>query len=271
MCATPHPELFHTLIALTLISFASLVGSVSFALGSRLQCSLPYLVAIAAGTLLATSLTHLLPESVERLGNLRKTTLLLLSGLVGSFVLERLLSVALRPNVGAKKGKADNKHFHHAHEHELHDGRPLVANILLSGGIHSFVDGVAIAVAFAVSHRAGVATTVAVFLHEVPHHIADVGVLVYSGIPRGRAAMLNLLATTGCAVGGVLVLISGLKSASFTYAVLPIAAANFLYIGLSILVPELHREPNDRRAAFQMAGLVLSAAFVTLMGIRFPD
>jgi zinc and cadmium transporter len=247
MDAIPHPELLHTLPALTAISVASLLGSVTFALGKRLQSALPYLVAIAGGTLLGTAVTHLLPEAIEHLKSVRRVSFLLLLRLLGSFLLERLLSLVFNRSsadarVSEESGNGD--HFHHTHEHELQSRRPLAANILFSGAVHSFVDGVAIAVAFAVSHHVGIATTIAVFLHEVPHHIADVGVLIYSGMARNRAALLNLLATSRYAIGGVLVLISGLKSAAFTFTVLPIAAANFLYIGLVILVPELHRERN---------------------------
>ena len=259
MDAAPHPELLHTLIALTAISLASLAGSVSFTLGRRLPSFLPYLVALAGGALVGTAVTHLLPESIERLGNVREAMLLLLVGLIGSFLLERLLSITL------------NRHFHHTYQHPPQSGRPLAFNILLSGATHSFVDGVSIAVAFAAGHRVGIVTTLAVFLHEVPHHIVDVGVLIYTGMGRGRATLLNLIATSGCAIGGVLVLIAGLKSAAFTYTLLPIAAANFLYIGLAILVPELQREENGRRSLLQLAGFVIAAALMTMLTYWSPE
>ncbi|HEY1216970.1 MAG TPA: ZIP family metal transporter, partial [Bryobacteraceae bacterium] len=41
---------------------------------------------------------------------------------------------------------------------------------LPGGAVHSFIDGLAIATAFSVTHEAGLATTIAVILHEVPHH-----------------------------------------------------------------------------------------------------
>lgn len=271
MDVAPHTEVIHTIVALAAISIASLVGSISFALGKRLEAALPYLVSIAAGTLLATAVTHLLPEAIDHIKSVRKTTALVLVGLLGSFALERTLTVVFRRLRAPNSAPAGaDLHFHHGHEHEASSGRPLVANILLSGAVHSFIDGVSIAVAFAVSHHIGMATTVAVLLHEVPHHVADVTVLIYSGLSRGRAVLLNLLATSGCALGGVLFLLSGLHSASFTYAMLPIAAANFLYIGLSILIPELHKEPNDRRAAYQMVSLAGSAALMTALSFWVP-
>lgn len=246
MDAVPHPELVNTLLALAAISAASLLGSISFAFGKRLQMLLPYLLATAGGILVATALTHLLPESVELLGNVRRASKLFLAGLLGSFLLERALSLLFQSAAS---------------------GKPLAASVLLSGAVHSFVDGVAIAVAFAVGHEIGVATTFAVFLHEVPHHVVDVGVLIFSGLSRWRATVLNILATSGCAVGGVLVLVAGLRSANFTYAVLPIAAANFLYIGLAILIPEMQRETDRRRALLQVICFVASAAGMTGLGV----
>ena len=223
--------------------------------------------------MLAASVTHLLPESIEHLQDVRKASLLFLIGLLGSFFLERMLLISFRrlhPPELLENNKQQNQHFHHVNESDQKSGRPIVANILLSGAVHSFFDGVSIAVAFAVGHRAGIATTVAVFLHEVPHHIADVGVLVYSGLTRRRAILLNLLATCGCGAGGILVLVFGLRSAAFTYSLLPVTAGNFLYIGLSILVPELQREQNDRRALIQVAGFITAALVMTTLSYWKP-
>lgn len=272
--ASLHPELLNTLLALAAISIASVLGSISFALGRRLEAALPYLVAIASGTLLGTALAHLLPESVEHLGSVRRVGVLLLAGLLGSFLLERILMLAsdrFSSSGGTEIRGTAAADFHYAHEHERRSGRPLVANILLSGAVHSFLDGVAIAVAFTTSHQAGMATTIAVFLHEVPHHVADVSVLIYAGMGRRRATVLNLLATSGCAVGGVLVLVSGLRSAEFTYTLLPIAAASFLYLGLAILIPEFQAARLGKRAFVQALGLVGAALLMAALSRWTPE
>lgn len=138
----------------------------------------------------------------------------------------------------------------------------MAANILFSGGVHSFIDGVAVAAAFAVGHTAGIATTIAVLIHEVPHHLADVGVLVYSGMTKRKAVLLNFLATMGCATGGLFVLVFGSRFRPFTAALLPITAANFLYIAIAILMPELEKEQERRRSSIQTLCLVGSAALM---------
>ena len=273
MDAVPHPETLHTLIALTIISATSVIGSASFVLGRYLERVLPYLIALAGGTLLGTAGSHLLPEAMDRLGS-RKTGLLFLAGLLGSFLLERLLMSLFQHTGPCHHSSAlgsPTENFHHSHEHQHHSGNPLVANILLSGAIHSFVDGVAIAVAFRVAHPIGIATTIAVLLHEVPHHIADVGILIYAGLRRRRAVLLNLIATAGCATGGVLILVTGLRSASLTFSLLPITAANFLYIGLAILIPELQREQSRRRSFWQVTSLFGGAIFMNALSRWVPD
>jgi zinc and cadmium transporter len=267
MDAVHHSEILHTLIALCLVSGASVVGSVSFALGRRLQAALPYLVGAAAGALLATAVTHMLPEAMERVGVGNRLSLLLMTGFLVSFFLERLLWILFRTANGTSHAghlHLESEPFHHDHERNRHNNVGLVGNILFGGAVHSFMDGIAIATSFLIGHNIGVATTIAVLLHEVPHHIADVGVLVYSGLTRRRAVVLNLVATFGCAIGGVLVLIFGSR-VNLANSLLPIAAANFLYIAIGILLPELQREESGRRSAMQIACLVITLILIGAM------
>lgn len=262
-----HSELLHTLIALFIVSGASVVGSISFALGKRLQAALPYLVGAAAGALLGTAITHMLPEAMERVGAGNRLSLLLITGFLISFFLERLLWILFLKGNGADHSghvHLEGEPFHHDHERRRQGNVGLSANILLGGAVHSFMDGIAIATSFVIGHNIGVATTIAVLLHEVPHHIADVGVLVYSGLTRRRAVILNTVATFGCALGGVLVLVFG-SAVNLANSLLPIAAANFLYIAVGILLPELQREQSGRRSLIQIACLVFTLVLIGTM------
>jgi zinc transporter ZupT len=86
MPSLPHSEILHTLIALAIVSTASLAGSATFALGKRLNAALPYLVSAATGALLATAVTHLLPEAVQRFGYGSRFCVLLLASWLPFFV-----------------------------------------------------------------------------------------------------------------------------------------------------------------------------------------
>jgi zinc and cadmium transporter len=262
MPSLPHSEILHTLIALAIVTAASLGGSATFALGKRLNPALPYLVSAATGALLATAVTHLLPEAIERLGYGGKFCVLLLTGFLFSFLLERAVWLLFQKTRSETLTEVE---YHH-HEHSRPAGIPLTTNILLSGAVHSLVDGMAIAAAFAVGHNTGVATTIAVLLHEAPHHIADVGVLIYSGMTKSRAIVTNLFATSGCAVGGIAVLVLGTRVGHVSEVLLPITAANFLYVALGVLMPELQREQNGRRSIWQVVCLLVTIVFIFQLG-----
>jgi zinc and cadmium transporter len=268
MPSLPHSEILHTLIALATVSAASLVGSATFALGKRLNAALPYFVSAATGALLTTAVTHLLPEAIQRFGYGSKFCVLLLLGFLFSFLLERIVWILFqKTRNGLAVRESDSAHaVHHGHEHSHPAGIPLTTNILLSGAVHSLVDGMAIAAAFGVGHSAGVATTIAVLLHEVPHHIADVGVLVYTGMTKMRAVLLNLCATTGCAIGGIVVLAFGTGASHMSEFLLPITAANFLYVATGILMPEMQKERNGKRSVWQVACLLATIVFIFELG-----
>ena len=51
------------------------------------------------------------------------------------------------------------------------DQRLLPYMVTIGDGIHNFADGLAMGAAFAVSWRSGLATSLAVFCHELPHEL----------------------------------------------------------------------------------------------------
>jgi zinc and cadmium transporter len=65
--------------------------------------------------------------------------------------------------------------------------KPVGYMILFSDGMHNFLDGVAIASAFALNTEIGVITTILVLLHELPQEIGDFGVLINSGFSKSKA------------------------------------------------------------------------------------
>ncbi|MGH2695120.1 MAG: ZIP family metal transporter, partial [Actinomycetota bacterium] len=155
-----------TLGALVVISAISLIGVIVLALNPEtLRRGLLVMISFAAGALLGDAFIHLLPEIAESERGLDLTaSLSLLGGVVVFFVLEKLL------------------HWHHAHiphEEVLH---PLAVNNLIGDSLHNFVDGAIVAASFAASTQLGVATSIAVALHEIPQELGDFGILVHSGL-----------------------------------------------------------------------------------------
>jgi zinc and cadmium transporter len=138
----------------------------------------------------------------------------------------------------------------------------MIMNVLFGAGIHSFIDGMAIATGYSTNTHLGLVTTIAVLLHETPHHIGDVSILIHKGIPVMRSVMLNLLAGSAAAAGALLVLLIGTRSAGVTLVLLPFTAANFIYIAAANLMPELQHERRVRQSFAQTLMLVAGCLFL---------
>jgi zinc and cadmium transporter len=233
------PEVIYTFISVGIVSLVSLIGIVLLIhKWKNIDEFLLILVSLSAGTLFGGAFLHLLPEAVEVRGFGIEISLLLLSGVVVFFLLEKFI------------------HYRHCHRHDLDHGKHAIENKahnptalaplnLIGDGIHNFLDGLVIAGAYFVSVPAGIATTIAVILHEVPQEIADFGVLVHSGFSKRKALWYNFLSATVAVIGAVVGLIMGLKSENFVTLILPFAAGGFVYIAGSNLIPELHKECGD--------------------------
>jgi zinc and cadmium transporter len=66
---------------------------------------------------------------------------------------------------------------------------------------HNFIDGLIVGASYLVSVEVGIATTIAVIIHEVPQEIGDFGVLVHGGFSKRKALMLNFLTALTALLG----------------------------------------------------------------------
>lgn len=242
-----------TLSSVAGLSILSFVGLLALSRRkSGLDALIPHMVALAAGSLLGSALLHLLPRAIEELGAELPLFLLLTGSFIVFFALEKFLWA----------------HHHGEEEYsaESHSPHHVVAMNLIGDGLHNFVDGVMIAASFQVDVSVGLAATLAVAIHEIPQEIGDFGVLVNGGLTVRRALFLNFLSATMAILGAVLSLVIGSQSEMFVAYLLPIAAANFLYIAAADLIPELHRERGRRKALIQV-GLVFLGVLL-MLGVR---
>jgi zinc and cadmium transporter len=231
-----------SLAAVAVISAFSLAGSVALVVKSdTLHGALFFLVAFAAGALLGDTFFHLLPEIAESESGFDVTaSTWLLGGVVAFFVLEKIL------------------HWHHAHfpdEEVLH---PVAVTNVVGDAVHNFIDGAIVAGSFGVSPELGIATTIAVALHELPQEIGDFGILVHAGLSPKRALLLNFFSALVAVAGALFVLIfaSGDLVARFF---VPFSAGAFIYIASTDLLPDLHKEAQPGRSALQLVALLAGA------------
>ena len=244
---------FYTIISVIIVSLVSLLGVFSLLLTKRkLSRILLLLVSLSAGTLFGGSFLHLLPEAVNGQGFTLSISLSVLAGVVVFFILEKFIH--------AHHCEAPPKHeFPMVQEpHKHHIG---IMN-LVGDGLHNFLDGLVIAAAYFVSIPIGIATTVAVILHEVPQELADFGVLLYAGYSKWKALLFNFLSAAVAIVGAIVGLLLGSQGEMFVNLILPFAAGGFLYIAGSNLIPELHKECKWQESVGHLIALVAGIAIM---------
>jgi zinc and cadmium transporter len=259
-----HPLDIHWVFAfgsVALVAGASLTGMLAMSVRpGRLARIVPYLISMAAGALLGTAFGHLLPESIERLGSGRVLSALLVASFASFFILERVIGLCL-DGTSARSGESHEPGLHHHAPSQVEGirpkpGRSMIAGLLCGAAIHSFIDGMAIGTGYSAGTRLGLITTFAILLHEAPHHIGDVSVLIHHGMSIKRSVALNLMVASTSAIGALLVLLLGNQSMTWTTVLLPFTTANFIYIASASLMPELQRERNIRQSIKQIAFLV---------------
>ena len=242
----------HTLAWIILANVVATVISIALAawLGFRFLSTLvDRLVCVSAGLLLTVALTRLIPEALDSGVDAQQLGWVLLAGVLGFFLLEKL---ALIHHTHHHEG---DEHRHH-HGHDAHEARRGGIPILVGDAFHNFADGVVIAAAFLVDWRAGVLATAAVMAHEIPHEIGDFMILLNAGFTRRRAFLFNLLSGSSAVVGGIVGYFVLEASQSLLPYALAIAAASFIYIALSDLLPEMMRRSSLAKSAPEV-GLVL--------------
>lgn len=218
------------------VSLISFTGAALFAVSeSVIRKSLLYLVSLAAGVLLGEVFLHILPEITEETGMTTATSMGILIGIIASFVIEKII------------------HWHHCHVLPSFEHHHPVGMLTLAGdGIHNLVDGALIAGSFLVTPELGIATTIAIALHEIPQEISDYALLIYSGYSRKAALLWNVCSALAAILGALLVLLGRSEHPEFLMLLMAFAAGNFLYIAGADLIPELHKETRLRSALMQL-------------------
>jgi zinc and cadmium transporter len=237
------------LIATSVISLISLVGLFVFLFKEeRLNKTLLVLVALSSGALLGSAFLHLVPEAISELGDSLSVSLNLLLGFCLFFILEQFL------------------HWRHQHG-TTHGVKPFSYLILVSDSVHNFIDGIVIAASFVVSFPVGVATTMAVALHEIPQELGDFGVLVYGGFSKYRALTFNYISAVTAIVGGVIgYLAASVMQGSIVY-LLPFAAGNFIYIAAADLIPEIKHAVSLRRSIAHFCVFLVGIGIMLLVKV----
>jgi zinc and cadmium transporter len=241
---------------LILIIFFTLLGSICSVgiagllllfKGKQLSFVTGGLIPYAIGTLLGAAFFGMIPHALLRLPS---TSVLpvVMTGIIIFYVLEKF---AL---------------WRHCHEQPCDVHTRAGAMILIGDSIHNFVDGVAIAAAFAGSISLGIATSVAVIAHEMPQEVGDFVILLESGFSRSRALFFNALSSLTAILGAILTYFLLPVAQSLVPYLLSMSAASFIYIALADLVPGRRATGGLRSLAWELP--LISLGIGTIVTLR---
>jgi zinc and cadmium transporter len=204
-----------------------------------------FLVSLSAGSLMGGAFLHLLPEAGEMLSA---------NALYGTFLISFVIFFLIE------------KIFHWRHCHESDCSVHTFGYMNLFGdSVHNFIDGLVIASTFIVDFKLGVATTLAVAIHEIPQEIGDYGVLIYAGFKNKTALILNYLVALAVVFGGIVGYFFFSRIEGVLPYLLPIAAGGFVYIAASDLMPEIRKEVNIKKSVTAFAIFVLGILLIYLV------
>jgi zinc transporter ZupT len=215
---------------------ATMLGG-AFALFRRDRLHL--ILGFSAGAVLGVALFDLLPEAFElatKRHAVATVTLLVAIGFFSFMLLNRIL--LLHP------------------EHDDDGAAPRRSGALgaASLSLHSFLDGVAIGLAFKVSTAVGGVVAAAVLVHDFSDGINTV-TIVLKNRGRGLRALRWLAVDAVAPVAGVASTYLFTLSATQLGLVLALFCGFFLYIGASDLLPESHhRHPKALTGVMNIAG-----------------
>ncbi len=245
--------IIYALGSVIVVSLVSLIGIFGLSLRKGLMEKYIYIfISLAVGALLGDAFIHLIPEAFEEASNPLLISILLIGGILFFFILEKFM------------------HWHHhgedTEENHIH---PVGKLILFSDGVHNFIDGVIIGASFLVSIPLGLATTLAVILHEIPQEIGDFAVLLHAGYTKARALWLNFLSALLAIAGVLFSLALGDVLQNFILYFLPIAAGGFIYIAVADLIPELQKTKELKYSVLQF--IALTVGILVMVGLTFLE
>ncbi|HTM10274.1 MAG TPA: ZIP family metal transporter [Verrucomicrobiae bacterium] len=199
-----------------------------------------YVIAFAAGVLLAVTFFEILPET-----NLKSDAGYLAFGFITFYVLEKLIMIHAC-------GEAE------CHTHHI---GPIA---VLGMALDNVVDGAGIMVGYLMDPFLGLTITLAVVCHEIPQGMTSALIMRDAKWRLGGTVLALVLAGLLYPMGALL---AGFIPADFQQKLLAFIAGDFIYLGAGDLLPEAHRQFNWKVVASVLGGM----AFMLLIRFFIPE
>jgi zinc and cadmium transporter len=212
------------------------------------QATLRYLIALGAGFMLAAVFIKIIPESLEQWPG---QSLVPMLWLLAGYLLIQFVEHTVAP------------HFHFGEE--THEEAMLAHHAAVAGlgalMVHTFFDGVSIAVASLVSTELGALIFIAILLHKLPEGFTVASMMLAAGRSQRAARLSALLVGMATLVGVGLVVVfknAEIFSRPISNHFLPLSAGVTLYVAASDLIPEVNnREGGVKTSLMVFAGVAL--------------
>lgn len=218
-------------------------------IGLRLAHSLPTVIALTGGIVVAVALFDVLPEATEALEDPKRAAALVGAGFLAFFLAERVLVL------------------HHRDEPAQARAHGQVGALGALGlSAHSFVDGMGIGLAFGLDTATGLLVFTAVISHDFADGLNTVSFVLSQSADRRRAKRwltIDAFAPLFGAITGTLLSVS-----EYTLGhLLALYAGFFIYMGATDLLPEAHEHASWGRVGLTLVGFAAIYAVTTLAGV----
>jgi zinc and cadmium transporter len=253
----------YALLSVSLISAASLTAVFTFYLSTRNLDRLMFvLVSIATGAMLGNALVHLVPESFEYAESGAVTaltvSLFMLGGYLLSFFFHKVLHLQCH-HADSNCDVDESPHLPRVKKAPIHITGHMS---ILSHGNDNFTDGMLIGIAYLNSIEIGIATTIAIILHEIPMELGGFGILVNAGYSKRTAVVINFLSGLIAVAGTLAVLVLGGLFKWLPSILTPVGAGMVIYLVASGLIPMAQKESSTKRVLTQTAFMLVGIAIM---------
>lgn len=241
-------------LSIILAAATAVATAIGGAIALRSRDRLHLVLGLSAGLLLGLVAFDLLPEVFEMSSTNFLGAPAVSVAIVGGFL---LLHVYERFFGSHEPAESD---YGHDHKHSANLAGSVGA---LAMGIHVFLDGLALGVAFVIDEKLGIAVFVALLVHAFSDGLNTVSLLIKSGKWSRKAIWLlgvdSVARISGAAIGASLTI-----SSNLTAIYLAAFSGILIYLATSHILPEAHARHESRWTLIStLAGVAIMWALVS--------
>lgn len=243
-----------------LIAFCAFLSTLAGGLVAlKLKDKLHLILGFSAGAVIAVAFFDLMPEAIDIGGKYYGTATvpsIVALGFLVYLVLDRVIFLHSHAD--------EHDDSVHGHPDDAHHRRGILGAGSLS--VHSFLDGVAIGLAFQVSAAIGAIVAIAVLVHDFSDGINTVNLILKNKGEGKKAFRWLIVDALAPVVGAASTLLFALPESALAI-ILAVFSGFFLYIGASDLIPESHHG----HPKFLTTGMTILGAGILYIAIHFAN